>query len=122
MPQEVVKLAQLRDLLETRLLAAIPGLMLNGYRHNRLPNTSSLIFPSVEADALLLNLPEVMLGTGSACTSGAVESSHVLQAIGLDRALAQSTIRASLGRGVEATDIEFAVARIVSAWSRISTT
>ncbi len=119
MPHEAVELAQLRDLLEMQLLAAIPGLAINGDQLNRLPNTSSLTFPDVDSDALLLNLPEVMLGTGSACTSGAVESSHVLQAIGLNRTQAQSTIRASLGRRVEANDVEFAVARIVSAWSRV---
>lgn len=119
MLHEAVEVARLRDLLEMQLLAAVPGLAINGDRLNRLPNTSSLTFPDVDAAALLLNLPEVMLGTGSACTSGAVEPSHVLQAIGLNRTQAQSTIRASLGRRVEATDIEFAVARIVSAWSRV---
>jgi cysteine desulfurase len=119
MPQEAAHLSQLRDLLEMQLLAAVPGLAINGDRLNRLPNTSSLTFPDVDADALLLNLTEVMLGTGSACTSGAVEPSHVLQAIGLDRTQAQSTIRASLGRGTQGPDIEFAATRITGARSRL---
>jgi cysteine desulfurase len=84
--------------LETALLAEIDGLRINARDADRLPNTSSLTFPGVDADALLLNMPKVMLGTGSACTSGAVEPSHVLTAIGLNRAESSSTIRLSLGR------------------------
>jgi cysteine desulfurase len=72
--------------------------LINARQTDRLPNTSSLTFPGVDADALLLNMPELMSGTGSACTSGAVEPSHVLTAIGLSRAESSSTIRLSLGR------------------------
>ena len=96
--EEGKRIAGLRDRLEDVLKSTIPGLRINGQEGPRLPNTLSLSFPGVDADALLLNLPEVMLGTGSACTSGAVEPSHVLQAIGLDRNTASATVRASLGR------------------------
>ncbi|MCX6042572.1 MAG: cysteine desulfurase family protein [Caldilinea sp.] len=95
---EMARLTALRDTLETALLAEIDGLRINARDADRLPNTSSLTFPGVDADALLLNMPKVMLGTGSACTSGAVEPSHVLTAIGLNRAESSSTIRLSLGR------------------------
>lgn len=118
-PREAAEFTQLRDLLEIQLLAGIPGLAINGDRLNRLPNTSSLTFPDVDADALLLNLPEVMLGTGSACTSGAVEPSHVLQAIGLHRIQAQSTIRASLGRGLNVADIERSTMSLTAGWKRL---
>jgi cysteine desulfurase len=118
--QDGIELEQLRNLLEMLLQAAIPDLVINGDRQNRLPNTSSLILPGVDADALLLNSPEVMLGTGSACTSGAVEPSHVLQAIGLSRHDAQSTFRASLGRGLVAIDVERAAASLVNAWNRLT--
>lgn len=64
----------------------------------RLPNTISLTLPGIDTDALLLNMPSVMLGLGSACSSGAIEPSHVLQAIGLGREEAASTIRISFGR------------------------
>lgn len=120
LPKEATELAQLRDLLEAQLQAAIPGLAINGNRQNRLPNTSSLVFPNIDADALLLNLPEVMLGTGSACTSGAVEPSHVLQAIGLGRSQAHSTVRASLGRGISLVSIEQASMRIVETWNLLA--
>jgi len=96
--EEARRIQDLRDLLEERLKTKIPDLLINGQKGYRLPNTSSLTLPSVEADALLLNLPEVMLGTGSACTSGALGPSHVLEAIGIPREKAHNTIRASLGR------------------------
>lgn len=120
LPREAHELAQLRDLLEAQLLAAVPGLMINGDPDSRLPNTSSMVFPDVDADALLLNVPEVMLGTGSACTSGAVEPSHVLQAIGLDRKAAQGTVRASLGRGFKLVEVERAAASLIDGWKRLS--
>jgi cysteine desulfurase len=120
LPREATELARLRDLLETQLLAAIPELAINGNRDCRLPNTSSLVLPGIDADALLLNLPDVMLGTGSACTSGAVESSHVLHALGLERRHAQSTIRASLGRYVDESDVQYAAKSIAAAWGKLA--
>ena len=100
------QIAGLRDHLEQVLMKNIASIQINGDRYHRLPNTSSLTFPGVDADALLLNLPEVMMGTGSACTSGAMEPSHVLQAIGLSRDNASSTIRASLGRFTNENEIQ----------------
>lgn len=96
--QEGARIASLRDQFEQALLTGIPGLKINAREAPRLPNTSSLTFPGIDADALLLNLPEVMMGTGSACSSGALEPSHVLLAMGLSRSEARSTVRASLGR------------------------
>jgi len=114
--EESHRIAALRNRLEELLLAQIPGLKVNGSGASRLPNTSSLLFPQVDADALLLNLPDVMMGTGSACTSGAIEPSHVLTAIGLSREQAGSTIRASLGRFTSVEEIEFAADSIVAAF------
>ena len=103
--EEMIRISSLRDRLEELLLHGIPNLIINAQKAKRLPNTSSLTFPGVEADALLLNLPDVMMGTGSACNAGAVEPSHVLQAIGLRREVASCTVRASLGRFVNDKDI-----------------
>ncbi len=111
---EAVRIAGLRDQLEHILTANISTLQINGNRGQRLPNTSSLTFPGVDADALLLNLPDVMMGTGSACTSGAIEPSHVLQAIGLSREDASSTVRASLGRFTEYQQIITATSEIIN--------
>jgi cysteine desulfurase len=98
LPEEAEEIAALRDHFELELLMSMSGFYINGVGSPRLPNTSSLTFPGLDADALLLNLPTVMMSTGSACTSGAIEPSHVLQAIGLCREDASSTIRASLRR------------------------
>jgi len=84
-----------------RLLAAlddIPGLYLNGDPQQRLPGALNLSVADVEGEALLLSLPEFALSTGSACTSASLEPSHVLRALGLDDALAHSSLRISLGR------------------------
>lgn len=74
---EMNKIQILRDQLESNLEQQISQLRINGKGAYRFPNTSSLTFPGIEADALLFNSPRIMCGTGSACTSGAVEPSHV---------------------------------------------
>lgn len=103
---ELIRIAFLRDQFERALLADLSGLKINGRNAPRLPNTSSLTFPDIDADVLLLNLPTVMMGTGSACSTGAPEPSHVLLAMGLSRAEASSTVRASLGRYTTPVQIE----------------
>ena len=113
---EINRIQRLRDEFEESLISQIPGLVINGKNTNRLPNTSSLTFPDVDADALLLNLPDVMLGTGSACNSGTLEPSHVLQAIGVSREAAQSTIRASFGRFNSEEQVQIAINSIVQSY------
>lgn len=87
---------------------------INSSTTDRLPNTSSLTFPGVDADALILNAPQIMIGTGSACTSGAVEPSHVLQAIEMNRKDASSTVRVSLGRFTTDSQVDAAVVSILN--------
>mgnify|MGYP000476040442 CR=1 FL=1 len=113
--QESVRIADLRDHFEQAVLADISGLKINAREAPRLPNTSSMIVPGIDTDALLLNLPGVMMGTGSACSSGALEPSHVLLAMGLSRAEAGSTVRASLGRFTSAAQIEQATLLMIAA-------
>jgi len=117
---ESSRIGGLRDRLETRLLSQLPSLKVNGSKADRLPNTSSLTFPGIDADALILNAPQIMMGTGSACTSGAVEPSHVLTAIGSSRSDASSTIRISLGRFTDESSIEKAVTAIEQAHKLLS--
>ena len=114
------RVSTLRDNFERSLIQQVPELQINGFGVPRLPNTSSLVFPHIDADALLLNLPDVMMGTGSACSSGAIEPSHVLAAIGLTREQAGATIRASLGRFTSAADIEIAITRIVEVFFELT--
>jgi cysteine desulfurase len=106
--QESRRIRGMRNLLEGELLSKIDPLKINSSNAERLPNTSSLTFPGIDADVLILKVPEIMIGTGSACTSGAIEPSHVLTAIGLSREDANSTVRVSLGRFVKHEDIGLA--------------
>jgi len=117
---EIGRIRALRDQLELSLIENIPSLKINAYNVDRLPNTSSLTFPGIDADALILNAEQIMVGTGSACTSGAIEPSHVLTAIGLSRELARSTVRVSLGRYTSNSDIVQAHASLLAAWKKLS--
>ncbi len=86
----------------------VPGLLRNGDLQGRLPHSSSLTFPDADAETLILNLPELVLSTGSACTAGALEPSYVLQAVGLSREAAYRTLRVGLGRGTTRAELDTA--------------
>jgi len=104
--EERARISRLRDAFENRLLSLIPGLQRNGNLDHRLPHNSSLTFPHVDAEALIANLPELVLSTGSACTSGALEPSYVLRAIGLSREAAHRTLRIGIGRQTTKSDLK----------------
>jgi len=93
-------LAALRDRLENAILAQIPHTGVNGARQLRTPNTTNIYFDGIEGEALViaLDLRGFAVSTGAACSSGAVEPSHVLTAIGLPAERARASIRFSLGR------------------------
>ena len=96
---ERVRVAALRDRLEKGILADIPGTVVNGDTSARVPNTTNISFERIEAESLLiaLDLEGVAVSTGSACSSGALEPSHVLRAMGFSAHRTQSSIRFSLG-------------------------
>jgi len=89
----------MRDRLENTILRTIPGTTRSGAREPRLPNTSNIAFDSVEAEGILLKLDQIgiCVSSGSACTTGSLEPSHVLTAMGLNAARARGSIRFSLG-------------------------
>jgi cysteine desulfurase len=93
-------ISRLRDKLEHNLLDTIPNAMVNGDPKNRLPNTSSISFEYVEGEAILLMMNEygICASSGSACTSGSLEPSHVLRAMGVPFTAAHGSIRFSLSR------------------------
>ncbi len=97
---QVAATGALRDRLESAIQSDIPGVHINGAGSPRLPNTSFLSFKGLEGEALLLKLSErgVCVSTGSACTTGQKEQSHVLRAMGLPLEFAMGTIRVSLSR------------------------
>jgi cysteine desulfurase len=105
------RLSALRDQLEHGLLHRVPHSRINAGRAPRTPNTANLLFPGVEGEALLiaLDLKGLACSTGAACSSGAIEPSHVLTAIGLPPEDARASLRFSLGRHTTQTDIDFAL-------------
>ena len=96
---ETARLAALRDRLEAGILERIPACGVNGGRSPRTPNTTNIFFDGLEGEALVisLDLKGFAVSSGSACSSGAVEPSHVLLAIGLSRERARASLRFSLG-------------------------
>ncbi|MGE5359001.1 MAG: cysteine desulfurase family protein [Bacteroidales bacterium] len=106
--EDGTRLAALRDRLETAVLGRVPGTAVNGGRASRVPNTTNISFAGVEAESLLiaLDLEGIAVSTGSACSSGTLEPSHVLKAMGLPAHRAQSSIRFSLGRGNSDADVD----------------
>ncbi|MFD3886170.1 cysteine desulfurase family protein [Streptomyces microflavus] len=100
------RIRALRDRLQDRLLAAIPGAIVNGHPHRRLPGNLSLTLPRIEATELLDRLPYIAASTGSACSAGSGEPSHVLTAIGLTRDQARATLRLSIGRTTTDTEVD----------------
>lgn len=108
------KLAALRDLLEEQIFAQIPHTRRNGAKEPRLPNTTSIAFAGVEAEALLMLLDQldIYASSGSACTTGSVAPSHVLTAMGLSPAEARSTIRFSLDYDTSAEDVAYLMSHL----------
>lgn len=111
MAEEVAATRKLRDKFEKSLFDRIPDLVLNGHPTERLPNTLNVSFRFVEGEALLLNLDilGIACSSGSACTSGSLEASPILMAMGADPVDAQGALRFSFGRGNSDRDIEYAV-------------
>lgn len=118
---EAARVAALRGLLENSLLERIPSAAVNGSAENRVPNTSNFAFPGAGGEALViaLDLMGVACSTGAACSSGAIEPSHVLLAIGLSPDDARSSLRFSLGRFTTPAEIELAIDVIPAAVSRL---
>ena len=99
MAGEGARVAALRDRLEAGILRDVPGTQVNGAREARVPNTTNISFDRVEAESLLiaLDLEGIAVSTGSACSSGTLEPSHVLKAMGLPPHRTQNSLRFSLG-------------------------
>jgi cysteine desulfurase len=114
LPVESLRLAALRNRLEEAILARVPGTAINGAREPRVPNTTNISFEAVEAESLLiaLDLEGVAVSTGSACSSGTLEPSHVLKAMGLPSPRTQNSIRLSLGAGNTDAEVDFVVSKL----------
>lgn len=115
------RLAVLRDRLETALLAGIPDTVRHGAASPRVPNTTNLSFAGVESESLLigLDLEGVAVSSGSACSSGTLEPSHVLRAMGCSHARALGSVRFSLGASTTEDGIDHAIDAVVRVVTRL---
>lgn len=123
---ETKRVKKLRDKLQAALTQKISGIHLNGHDERRIYNTLNLSFDGIDGETLLVNLDldKICVSTGSACTAGSVEPSHVLLAMGLGEKRARSAIRFSLGRFTTDAEIDHvleAIPRIVARLRRSST-
>lgn len=105
----------LRDRLEDGIASSVPGTAVNGEGARRLPNTSSVRIKGALASAVIVNMPNVEISTGSACSSSTMEPSHVLTAMGLDRTAADESIRVSIGRPTTEEDVDTALLELKAA-------
>ena len=105
---------QLRDLLIDRVLREVPYTRLNGHRRNRLPNNANFSFQFIEGESLLimLDMQDICGSSGSACTSGSLDPSHVLLAIGLPHEIAHGSLRLTLSHETTEEEIEYTVEKV----------
>ncbi|AXK80397.1 cysteine desulfurase [Pseudolabrys taiwanensis] len=115
-----VRMAALRDRLEDGITAATPEAVIFGAAAPRLPNTSLVAVPGLKAETALIafDLKGIALSSGSACSSGKVQASHVLAAMGVEPALASGALRISLGWETAETDVE----KLLTAWNTVVST
>ena len=110
--QDAERLARLRDRLETALLK-IDGAFVNGSREHRLPNVTNVGFSGVDNEGLLMGInKEIAVSSGSACTSGSLEPSYVLKALGLGDEVARSSLRFSLGRFTTEEEVDYVAQKV----------
>ena len=119
--EDAARVSSLRDELERELLARIPDSRANTESAPRTPNTTNITFPGIEGEALIiaLDLKGLACSTGAACSSGAVEPSHVLTAIGLSAEDARASIRFSLGRHTTQSEISAALEIVPAAVAQL---
>ena len=115
------KMATMRDHLEQHLLASVESCGVNGSSAPRVPNTSNIFFDCSEGEALViaLDLKGLAVSTGAACSSGAIEPSHVLTAMGLSGDRARASLRFSLGKQNTADEVEFALSLVPETVARL---
>ena len=111
MDERTAKETELRDYMISRIEREIPYCRLNGDKKKRLPNNVNFSFQFIEGESLLimLDMKGVCASSGSACTSGSLDPSHVLLAIGLPHEIAHGSLRMTLGADTEKEDVDYVV-------------
>ena len=114
MSEEAERLSNLRNKLENGILEKLPIAKINGNIAQRLPNTTNICFDKIDGEQLLMNLNKIAVSNGSACNSASTEPSYVLKAMGLDDESAYNSVRFSLGRMTQASDIDLAIEHVIN--------
>ncbi len=114
MSDELTIVRQLRDKLEKELCEQIPRAHVHGAKATRTPNTTNIVFEGIEGEAILLSMSDegIFVSSGSACTSGSLEPSHVLRAMGVPYGLAHSAVRFSLSRFTTEEEIQYVIEKL----------
>ena len=114
-------MSRMRDRLEQTILSQVESTSVNGQGAPRVPNTSSIYFECIEGEALViaLDLKGVAVSTGAACSSGAIEPSHVLTAMGMSPERARGSLRFSLGKQNTPEDVDFALSLLKDSVGRL---
>ncbi len=113
MPEESQRLLNLRESLHQKIISQLDGVFLNGPLENRLPGNLNMSFAEIEGDVLLASLIEIAVSSGSACSAGNQNSSHVLRAQGVPDDLAKAAIRFGLGRYNTQEEVDFAAQLVI---------
>jgi len=118
---DLTQMAAMRDRLQDGILGEVGSIGVNGEGAPRVPNTTNIHFDYIEGEALViaLDLKGLAVSTGAACSSGAIEPSHVLTAMGLPPEQARASLRLSLGKQNTAEDVEFAISLVPSTVARL---
>ena len=119
--EENEKVGKLRDKLETAIMKNCPDCRLNGNKKNRLPNTTNISFEYIEGESILLMLDKfgICASSGSACTSGSLEPSHVLRAMGVPFTAAHGSVRFSLSRYNTEAEVDYTIEKIPAIINRL---
>jgi cysteine desulfurase len=119
--ERMSRMRELRDYLEQKVISRFLDVRLNGDRQQRVPNVSNMSFDGIDGESLLiaLDLKGIAVSTGSACASGSLEPSHVLQALGLTRDEVRGSLRFSLGAYTTREQIDYAVSVLVETVARL---
>ena len=114
MVSENLRIGVLRDHLYQRLMSELDNVSLNGDLERRIPGNLNLSFARIDGAALMMGIPELSVSTGSACTSGSLGPSYVLQALGLDAEGSDTALRIGLGRFTTMDEVEYAADRLIA--------
>ena len=119
MAPERARIRKLRDRLQEKIFDDLAGIHLNGHPEERLEGNLNISFGCVDGEGLLMGLGDIALSSGSACTSAAMQPSHVLRALGLDGDWVQGSVRFGLGRFNTGAEVDYVAGRVVEEVNRL---